>query len=96
MMILKAFPQLEWSHTFSGDPSEANLPNWATKLSFHAHVRLRSEGKDCIRKTINVLEKIKFSFLTLLIHQTVTDQIMFCICARNRSNVVLIFGTREK
>ena len=56
MMILKAFPQLEWSHTFSGDPSEANLPNWATKLSFHAHVRLRSEGKDRIRKTINVLD----------------------------------------
>ena len=53
MMILKAFPQLEWSHTFSGDPSEASLPNWATKLSFHAHVRLRSEGK-ADRQTIHV------------------------------------------
>ena len=49
------FPQLDWNLTFTGDPSKASLQSDGTKPDFDAHVRLRSEGKDWIRKKINVL-----------------------------------------
>ena len=65
-------------------------------IFFDRDVKLRNEAKDGMRMTINMLEKMKFSFLNVLIHETVIDQMVFWICLQQSTTCCFALWKTER